>query len=189
MLPVERRISDADREAAIARLQGSCADGRLTLDEFADRVGLTFAARTAGDLERVTGDLPVLSGGRPRREPTGRVISVFGGTRQSGRWRPARPTKAIAVFGSCLLDLTDAEVDGGEVEIRAIAVFGGIEVLVPEGVAAELTGLTIAGTKDFKVKAPSQPDQPVVRVHATTVFGGVTVRTPRFRRGLFTRPR
>jgi len=190
MLPAaERRISDAEREQAVARLRGGCADGQLTLDEFADRVGDVYSARTAGELERVVVDLPVVAAGpRPaRREPTRRVVSVLGGARQSGRWRPARPTTAIVVLGSCQLDLTDAEVDGGDVEIRAIAVFGGIEVLVPEGVAAELTGLTVVGSKDFRVRTPARLDHPVVRVRATTVFGGVTVRTHRFRRGLATR--
>ena len=185
MLPVpEQRISDAERDAAVARLRGGCADGRLTLDEFADRVGHVYGARTTGELERVVVDIPAVPAAPPeRRASTKRIVSVLGGSRQSGRWRPARPTRAVAVLGSCLIDLTDAEVDTGDVEIRAIAVLGGIEVLVPEGVAAELTGLTILGAKDFKVSAHERPDVPVVRVRATSVLGGVTVRTRRFRRG------
>ena len=185
MLPAEQRVSDAERERAVLQLRGGCADGRLTLDEFAERVGDVYGARTAADLERLVEDVPTTPvRAESATRPTRRVVSVLGGTRQSGRWRPARPTTAIAVLGACQLDLTDAEVDGGDVEIRAIAVLGGIEVLVPEGVGAELTGLSIAGSKDFKVKTPSQPNYPVVRVRATSVLGGVTVRTRRFRNGL-----
>ncbi len=54
------RASDAERERVVAALQRHFADGRLTADEFDERVDRALSARTVGDLVAVTGDLPVL---------------------------------------------------------------------------------------------------------------------------------
>jgi hypothetical protein len=55
------RASDADRERAVAALQRHTAAGRLSLDEFAERVDRALAARTHADLVAITRDLPVES--------------------------------------------------------------------------------------------------------------------------------
>ena len=54
------RASDADRERVIEQLRRHAADGRLTLDEFEDRVGEALAARTRDDLRPVMRELPQL---------------------------------------------------------------------------------------------------------------------------------
>jgi DNA-binding CsgD family transcriptional regulator len=52
------RISDADRAAAITRLEAHCSAGRLGTDELRDRTGAVRAALTRADLREVLGDLP-----------------------------------------------------------------------------------------------------------------------------------
>jgi hypothetical protein len=52
------RASDADRERVVAALERHTAAGRLTLEEFGERVGRVFASVTHGDLAAVTRDLP-----------------------------------------------------------------------------------------------------------------------------------
>jgi uncharacterized membrane protein len=52
------RIGDAEREAVAAELREHYAHGRLTHDEFSQRLDAVFAARTQRDLQRITGDLP-----------------------------------------------------------------------------------------------------------------------------------
>jgi hypothetical protein len=52
------RASDADRQRVVAALERHTSVGRLTLDEFSDRVGQVFAAATLGELALVTRDLP-----------------------------------------------------------------------------------------------------------------------------------
>jgi DUF1707 SHOCT-like domain len=51
--------SDADREAAAARLRQAAAEGRMDADELEQRVADAYRARTIGDLTTVTADLPV----------------------------------------------------------------------------------------------------------------------------------
>lgn len=52
------RASDADRDRVAAALREHLAAGRLTLDEFNDRLDKAYAARTAGELDEVLADLP-----------------------------------------------------------------------------------------------------------------------------------
>jgi len=60
------RIGDAERDAVAAELREHFAHGRLTLEEFNQRIDAVFAAKTQRDLSRLTSDLPhVRSGGAP----------------------------------------------------------------------------------------------------------------------------
>jgi hypothetical protein len=54
----DMRVGDADREAAATRLREHFAAGRLTLEEFQDRLTAVFAATSRRDLGRLTADLP-----------------------------------------------------------------------------------------------------------------------------------
>jgi Domain of unknown function (DUF1707)/Domain of unknown function (DUF4190) len=52
------RASSADRERAVDVLKAGFAEGRLTQDEYNDRMGRAYASRTYGDLAALTADLP-----------------------------------------------------------------------------------------------------------------------------------
>ena len=56
--PAEMRVSDADRDAALAELSEHFQAGRLTAAEFDDRAGRALAARTWGELRDLQRDLP-----------------------------------------------------------------------------------------------------------------------------------
>ena len=58
MRPDELRVSDAERAAVQERLRRAVGDGQLDLHEFDTRVTSVWAARTRGELVRVTADLP-----------------------------------------------------------------------------------------------------------------------------------
>ena len=53
------RASDVDREAVAAILREAYTVGRLTLDEFDERVAAAYAGKTWGELRGLTTDLPV----------------------------------------------------------------------------------------------------------------------------------
>jgi len=64
------RIGDAERDEVAAALREHYAAGRLTSEEFDERLEACLAARTAGDLQTLTLDLPRLGRApapRPRR--------------------------------------------------------------------------------------------------------------------------
>src|SRR3974390_2179386 len=52
------RASDADRDRAAAALRDHLAAGRLTIEEFDQRLDQAYAAKTLGDLDEVMTDLP-----------------------------------------------------------------------------------------------------------------------------------
>jgi hypothetical protein len=56
------RVSDAERERALAELRNGYAEGRLTHDTFGHRVDEVLRARANGELRSLLADLP-----RPRR--------------------------------------------------------------------------------------------------------------------------
>ena len=59
--PEDYRVSDAERAAVQDRLQSAVGAGRLDLVEFDERARTLWSAKTRGELERVTADLPALS--------------------------------------------------------------------------------------------------------------------------------
>jgi hypothetical protein len=52
------RAGSADRERAVDVLKAGFAEGRLTQEEYNDRMGRAYAARTYGELAALTADLP-----------------------------------------------------------------------------------------------------------------------------------
>jgi Domain of unknown function (DUF1707)/Domain of unknown function (DUF4190) len=52
------RAASADRERAVDVLKAGFAEGRLTQDEYNERVGQAYTARTYGELAALTADLP-----------------------------------------------------------------------------------------------------------------------------------
>ena len=79
----ELRVSDADREATVVRLRVAGGEGRLTLEELAERVEAADAARTRADLDALTADLPDSPAWRaspdvdvPRKERVARISLV-----------------------------------------------------------------------------------------------------------------
>ena len=58
------RAADADRTAVAAQLGDQMSAGRLTVAEYDERLARAYAARTYGELEALTADLP-----RPAAQP------------------------------------------------------------------------------------------------------------------------
>jgi hypothetical protein len=52
------RAADTDREAVAGVLGRALSEGRLTVDEYEDRLTRAYTARTYGELEGLTTDLP-----------------------------------------------------------------------------------------------------------------------------------
>jgi class 3 adenylate cyclase len=181
------RVADADRDRAVTQLREHVVEGRLTLDEFSERVGRALAARTRGDLEAVMVDLPRV---RPPSQPWPEDVSaptqkkrrwhvaVMSGHSTKGRWRISGKTNAVAVMGGCDMDLRGAEIEGPEVEITAVAFWGGINIIVPEGFDVELQGFSFMGGRDLRLRdVPIVRGSPRIVVRGFAIMGGVDVKS------------
>ena len=185
--PDDVRISDEERTQVVDRLRRHCAEGRITLDEFSDRAGQVYAARTPVSWSRCSPTCPSRSHPSPTKRWRCAGIRPAG---WSASWAAVRArvaggqtseVTALAIMGGCVLDLRQAEIEGRSIDISAIAIMGGVEVIVPEGIAVEMSGVAIMGGKDCRVKDVTPlPGTPIVsRVNAFAFWGGVTVRTKR----------
>ena len=74
------RASDDDRDRLVEQLQRHAVAGRLSMDEYAERVDRVLGARTHGELAAVTHDLPAESTMDPaldHREGARQLIVAF----------------------------------------------------------------------------------------------------------------
>jgi hypothetical protein len=186
----DMRASDAEREAAVTRLNQAVGEGRLTMDEFSERLELAYAARTRGDLDPLLRDLPADAGGAVPATVSGAPvvsggsqgkdihwnISPIGGIRQRGRWRVPRHTVAIGVLGGVDVDLGEAELAAPEVVITKVSIIGGVSVRVPPGMRVEASNFSILGGRDINLRGPFAPNAPVLRIRSFSILGGVNVR-------------
>ncbi len=187
--PLAERVADADRDRTVTVLREHVVEGRLTLDEFSERVGAALEARTRSDLESVTADLPViatpqasaevdLATGQSSRRGRRWHVAVMSGHDTKGRWRVGGKTNAVAVMGACDLDLRRAEIEGPEVTISALAFWGEVKITVPEGFDVELRGMSIMGGRKLRLKdMPRIPGSPVIVVRGYSVMGSIDVRS------------
>jgi hypothetical protein len=167
--------SDADRDIALALLREASVDGRLTLEDLADRAELVHAARTRDDVAAATAGLEVAA--PAPAEETVRHRALFSNFTRQGRWRIARQGRYSAVFGNVKLDLREAVLPGPEVDIDAKAVFGSVEVIVPEGVLVELSGGGVLSSQELKVEGRAADGGPVIRISHRGVCGSLNVRS------------
>jgi hypothetical protein len=115
----------------------------------------------------------------PRVSETQDVFALLGGSHSSNRSGHFRHADVSAVLGGATLDLREATPAPGA-RVDALALFGGVDVIVPTGWRVEVSGLPIFGGYQDKTGGDRglEPDAPVLKVVATALFGGVEVKNP-----------
>lgn len=167
------RASDADRERTIGLLREHTASGRLTLEEFTERMTAAYEATTTAELDVLAQDLPAVIA-ETRRAST-LALSIFGDTELSGRIQLAGRLVSLSLFGDVALDLRHATL-AGEVEIVAVSVFGDVVVYLPEGIELDIRSVSIFGDRTMRGRMPPpQPGTPLARMLWISLFGDLEV--------------
>src|SRR3954453_19400426 len=183
----ELRASDADREQTAEVLRRAAGDGRLTMDELEERLQVTYESRTHAELERLTADVlapdaaraPVRHGGEGG---AGWLVSIMGGRDRKGRWRVGRHLKVVDIMGGSNVDLNDAELPPGDLQITVVAIMGGSEIRVPEGLNVEVSDFALMGGNDIRVGDETpDPGGPTLRIRMLAIMGGSSVKRGRRR--------
>jgi len=173
------RASDAEREQVVAELREHSAQGRLTLEEFSQRVDEAYGAKTLAELETVRRELPAVSAApleRPRRIARRWLVSIMGGADRRGRWRVPEKMNVVSIMGGCDLDLRQAQIEHDEVTITLVSIMGGTDVYVPEGIEVDVGGFTLMGGSDEHGEdPPPRPGTPLIRLRLFTLMGGTDV--------------
>ena len=184
------RASDADRERVAEVLRHATSTGQLTVDELEERLPSAYAARTRGDLDRLTSDLTVerldspapavaAPGGVTVREGPGGtrwVVSIMGGHDKRGRWRVAPHCTVVNIMGGSDVDLNDAELSSPVTRINMFSIMGGGEIRVPHGVDVQVSHFALMGGHGVRLgdEVPP-PGAPAIHVRLFSIMGGSEV--------------
>ncbi|MFE0132697.1 DUF1707 domain-containing protein [Streptomyces sp. NPDC059037] len=194
--PAALRASDADRDRTADILREALAEGRLTAEEHGERIDGVYRAKTVEELAPLVGDLPAAGGAgyataapepAPSRPSDGMVppvadenlVAVFSSSVRKGRWRVGRRTHAYAIFGSVEIDLSEAIFEQRQVVIKAVSVFGSVEIRVPENISLRGSGTGVLGSFEVETLDSAERDAPVVFVDGFAVLGSIEARPRR----------
>jgi hypothetical protein len=192
--PRELRASDHDRDRVAEVLRQAAGDGRLTLDELDERLSAVYAAKTYGELEPITKDLPIGTAPSPAPatqqnaphrfggEPTSSVaVGIMGGFTRRGSWVAPKTFTAVAFWGGGEIDLREARFAERTVTIRTFAVMGGMNIIVPEDAEVDVQGIGIMGGYDDRASGAGGPGAPRIVIKGFAFWGGVGVQRKRRR--------
>lgn len=106
------------------------------------------------------------------------AFSLFAGSEIRNQSKQFKGGQVTAIFGAATIDLRDAVIEGREASLDLTAVFGGIELIVPEHIQVEVGGMPILGGWDNKKrrKHDSVEERPLLKVNAITILGGLEIK-------------
>lgn len=104
-------------------------------------------------------------------------VSVFGGSHQHIHSKNFKGGDAIAIFGGCDVNLTQADFEG-VIELDVVALFGGVKIIIPASWEVKSDVVAIFGGLDDKrsIGPVSSEARKVVKIKGVTIFGGVEIR-------------
>ncbi|MEY9888351.1 hypothetical protein ABIA35_007704 [Catenulispora sp. MAP12-49] len=143
----EMRASHEDRDIIVDQLRVAAGDGRIDGDELDQRIEAAMSARTYGELDRLTKDLPpsAQQAGPARRteaQASQNITISHGNTHKRGEWLVPRQLNVTVRHGNVLLDFTEAVFSGArEVEVVLDVRHANLRILVPAGTVMDTTGL------------------------------------------------
>ena len=162
------RASDADRDRAASVLNGAMAEGRLTVDEHADRLDALYAAKTHAEIVPLLDDLPGRTADASPAKTSGEVshiVAILSGATRKGSWTVPSAMNVVTVLG-------------------------GMEITVPPEMHVIDNGVAILGGREVSADSDEsvRPGAPVLRLSGFCLLGGVEVKrkprkTDRDRRG------
>lgn len=179
------------RDQVVTELCDHFAAGHLELDELERRLTAVDQAADLSQLEALLSDLPArtratvpapaerTSAALPTHEKSrGWAVAVMSGHTRRGRWTPPAHLYTVAVMGGVNLDFREARLAAGVTEITAVALMGGVDIVVPPGLPVEVRGFGLMGGVDHVEQHAEEGAEggPRLQVTAFAVMGGVTVK-------------
>lgn len=173
--------SDEERDRATERVREALAAGRIDMSELDDRLTRVVRARTRGELEVATRDLPS-PGHRDAlvvgRRPTSRMaLGLFGGFARKGEWIVPPAFTAWSTFGGGLLDLSEARFTSQDTRVLAVSLWGGTKIVLPDDVDVEVKGIGIFGLFGRRGARPARPGAPRIVIRGLALWGAVVTET------------
>ena len=159
------RASDADRDRVLDVLRAAAGDGRLTADEFNERMEAALSSRTLGELATLTADLGTGPGGSGRpavqAENTVRLTQRGGSVGRVGRWVVPRRFKLQLRWCGVTLDFTDAVITHDTLHIDMKMRGGSLTLVTKPGIEVNADSLK-ARWSHIMVGPSADPGAPAV---------------------------
>lgn len=183
---------EALREQVLDDLVQRYSQEGVTMEDFERRTGLATRALTKSELlgaiEGLPGEAPAYpspatratatpSTWRYNDNPSARqsALAIFGGFERKGVWKAPRRMESLCVFGGGEIDLRKAAIPREGLTISTLAVFGGVDVIIPPDMRIEVAGMGIFGGFDHK-QTDANDSAPLVRIEGLAIFGGVGIK-------------
>jgi predicted membrane protein len=126
-------------------------------------------------------DVPNLRPENGEGEKTVQAVALFGGVERRIHTSNLTNGSITAMFGGVEMDFRSADIEGEEAVIFLDAMFGGIELVVPDRWAVVWEGMNIFGGYSDETRPPL-PDVPGsaprkrLMLRGRAVFGGISVK-------------
>ena len=118
----------------------------------------------------------------PDSAATMNAYAIFSGVERRVTAKDFRFGRVSAVFGGAELDFHDADMEGETAELELNAVFGGVELRVPDHWNVEARNQTMFGGYSDKTRNsmrapdPANPGSKTLIISGSVMFGGIEVK-------------
>mgnify|MGYP001034149813 CR=1 FL=1 len=104
------------------------------------------------------------------------TFAVLGGVKRSCNSQDFRGGDITAILGGCEIDLRSAEIQAEQAVIQTFALWGGIEIKVPETWTVICEGFALLGGYEENTQAPPEGPRKYLVLRGFAIMGGVEVR-------------
>lgn len=177
---LEKRLEEAARAGSDAELR-KLLDGIPPAEARIAPTG-TGTPTPRGDAASSATGLTSAAGSPGRADPSQVKETLFtfafwSGRSRKGAWIPPHRITAFAFQGGVELDFREALWGTPVTTVHAVAVMGGVHILVPPGVNVETSGFAIMGGFDDEASAGAEraAGAPTLRITGFALMGGVDV--------------
>jgi hypothetical protein len=125
-----------------------------------------------------TSSAPFVDGKEPRITDTNSrmtAMAILGGVSRGNNSRTFRGADLMAVMGGCVIDLRQAAING-EAFIDAFALWGGIEIKVPEDWTVVSQVVPLLGGVDDKTRPPQTATAHRLVLRGFAIMGGIEIK-------------
>ncbi len=183
------------REQVIAILTDRFAQDLIDVEELDARLDRAQTALTVAELDALVVDLtapgevsPTALAPRtdlaivrdtPDRPAQKGIWCVMSGVNRRGRWLVPKKMNIRCIMGGGRLDFREADFAPGVTELHVLAIMGGLEIIVPPGLAIDVDASAFMGGFEERHRAPSSPDpgRALLRITGFAMMGGVEIST------------
>jgi predicted membrane protein len=102
-------------------------------------------------------------------------MNMFSGLKNINESDDFKGGAITAIFGAAEIDLSPAKINPERCELSLTALFGGIELRLPENCNVIITGIPIFGGWENKRYPTKDSTLPVVRIKCFVAFGGIEI--------------